>query len=158
MADPATSTRSIDLKAKSLPKNPVEAKNQYPNWLSELAKKSGVENFQVDLGQGAGMSSAGFTVHRYVLTGEVRLDNLIKLLHGYYDRDYLQRIRSLKLTQVPTNPELVKIRLDTEALALAVADRSQPVAGTKPGLRLRTRPAIDQLDGFLAQMSFEILH
>ena len=117
--------RMSELKTKSLPKNSVEAKNQYMNWLSELAQNSGVQNRSVDPAQGTGLGSDGYTMHRYVLSGEVRLDNLIKLLHGYYNRDYLQRIRSLKLTQLPNNPEVAKIRLDTEAIAVASADLKQ---------------------------------
>ena len=41
------------------------------------------------------------------------------------NRDYLQRIRGLKLTQLPANPEVAKIRLDTEAIALATAELKQ---------------------------------
>ena len=117
--------RLVQLKPKSLPKNSEAAKNQYQDWLSDLAKKSGVENVQVDHQAAAGLKSDGFTTHRLVLSGDVRLDNLVKLLHGYYNRDYLQRIRGLKLTQSPMNPEVAKIRLDTEAISLATAELKQ---------------------------------
>ncbi len=118
--------RMNDLKTKSLPKNAEAAKNQYSDWLSELATKSGVENAQVEHQPAAGIRSDGYTAHRFLLSGEVRLDNLVKLLHGYYNRDYLQRIRGLKLTQLPTNPEVAKIRLDTEAISLSTAELKQP--------------------------------
>ncbi len=118
--------RTEILKPKSLPKNAGEAKNQYSSWLEQLASKSNVENIQVDQAPGTGMGVDGYTVHRFTLSGDVRLDNLVRLLHGYYNRDYLQRIRNLKLTQSPTNPEVAKIRLDTEAIALTAAELKQP--------------------------------
>ncbi len=96
--------RMVDLKPKSLPKNPQAAKNQYSDWLTELAQKSGVQNAQVEPQTASGLKNEGFATHRFLLSGEVRLDNLIRLLHGYYNRDYLQRIRGLKLTQLPNNP------------------------------------------------------
>lgn len=117
--------RMNDLKPKSLPKNLEAARNQYSDWLIELAEKSGVKNRQVEPKPAAGLKSDGFVTHRYVLTGEVRLDDLVKLLHGYYNRDYLQRIRQLKLNQLPTNPEVAKLTLDTEAIAVATAELKQ---------------------------------
>ena len=75
--------RLVELKPKSLPKNFEAAKNQYQDWLSDLAKKSGVQNVQVEQQTSAGLKSDGFTTHRLLLSGEVRLDNLVKLLHGY---------------------------------------------------------------------------
>lgn len=117
--------RMVDLKPKSLPKNAETAKNQYADWLYELAQKAGVQKREVLPQAAAGLKSDGFTTHRWVLSGEVRLDNLIKLLHGYYDRDYLQRIRGLKITQLPNNPEIAKIALTTEAIALTSADLKQ---------------------------------
>lgn len=117
--------RMVELKPKSLPKNNEAAKNQYSDWLRELAENSGVQKPQVEHQPSAGLKSDGYVTHRCLLSGEVRLDNLIKLLHGYYNRDYLHRIRGLKLTQLPTNPEVAKISLATEAIALATADLKQ---------------------------------
>ncbi|MCC6511630.1 MAG: cadherin repeat domain-containing protein [Pirellulaceae bacterium] len=126
MTDSALATKRLnELKSKSLPKNREAAKNQYSAWLSELATQSGVQKVSLEDQQAAGLKSDAFSAYRFVLSGEIRLDNLIKLLHGYYNRDYLQRIRDLKITQLRDNPEMVQIKLDTEAIALASADLKQ---------------------------------
>jgi hypothetical protein len=113
------------LKSKSLPKE--DAPRVYSTWLREMAEAAGVQNITLDAPTtGASIRSDAFTAYRFALKGEVRLDDLIKLLHNYYDRDYLHRVQSLKINPLAKEPERVSITLVSEALALKVADLKQP--------------------------------
>ena len=114
------------LKSKSLPSDDEAAQNQYSTWIREMAESAGLQNIQLDNPTGGGGRSEAFSVYRIQLKGETRIDDLLKLLHKYYERDYLHRIQSLKVVQFPNDPDRAAIVLLSEVLALKIADRKQP--------------------------------
>ncbi len=127
LTDCALATKRLnDLKSKSLPKNSESANNQYSSWLIELGSKSNLRNLKVELAQAGGLRSDAYTAHAFSLTGEIRIDDFIKLMHRYYDRDYLQRIRTLKMEPMRDNPDMINLKMVTEVLALKSADLKQP--------------------------------
>lgn len=126
LTDIAIATKRLnELKTKSLPNSEELAKNQYSAWLLDLAKQTGMQNVGLDRPQTSGMRSDAFTIYGFVLNGDMRIDDFLKLMHGYYDRDYLQRVRSLKVERHRDDPDVVKVKLDTEAIALKNAPAKQ---------------------------------
>lgn len=117
--------RLNELKAKSLPTNSEAAFNQYSSWFREMAESSGMEGIQLDKPELAAIRSDAFSAYRFNLKGYIGMDDLIKLLHQYYERDYLHRIRSMKVTQMPNEPERALVQITSEVLALRIADAKQ---------------------------------
>lgn len=125
--------RLNDLKKKSLPSSDEVAKNQYSAWLLDLANKNGMQNVGLDRPEASGLRSDAFAAYRFVLNGDMRVDDFIKLVHAYYDRDYLQRIRSLKVERHRDDADHVRIKLDTEAVALKMAPARQEASLASSG-------------------------
>ncbi len=117
------------LETKSLPSDHEAAVAQYTVWVSELAKDAGMQQIKVTsqrqpqpmfpAGQPLGTPKA-YDIHEFTLSGQCRLDQVIELLSNYYDRDYLHKISSLKLT--PTRqPNVLAVELTSKAVSLAKA-------------------------------------
>lgn len=121
------------LKSKSLPKDPDEAANTYSTWFREMAETAGMQDISLEKPSLAPVRSDAFTAYRFTLKGEMRLDAAIKLLHAYYDRDYLHRIQLLKITPITKEPERAKLTIISEALALKVADPKQEASLASSG-------------------------
>lgn len=113
------------LKSKSLPRDFDEATNSYSSWLREMALKAGMDKMVLEKPALAPIRSDAFVAYRFTLKGDLRLDAAVQLLHAYYDRDYLHRLYSLKVTPNPREPERVSLTLTSEALALKAADPKQ---------------------------------
>lgn len=118
--------RLIALKGKSLPNDDEAAQNQYSTWIREMAESAGLQNIQLDNPAFGGGRSEAFTVYRVQLKGDSRIDDLLKLLYKFYDRDYLHRIQSLKVTQFPNDPDRATVVLVSEVIALKNAAPKQP--------------------------------
>lgn len=112
------------LAPKSLPTNPETLVNQYRNWLFELGETSGLKDINVGTPRSSSPTDA-YTAYEFTLSGVARKDNIIDLLAKYYDRDYLQSIVRLNLTQTRVRDEL-NITIDSRVLALNNASAKQP--------------------------------
>lgn len=117
--------RLNELKPKSLPTNSEAAFNQYSSWFREMAESSGMQGIQLEKPEMAAIRSDAFAAYRFNLKGFIGMDDLVKLLHQYYERDYLHRIRSMKVLQFPNEPERALVQIQSEVLALKIADAKQ---------------------------------
>jgi hypothetical protein len=132
------SGRLQQLRSKSLPSAPDVAVAQYRNWLTNTAQACGVQDIVLDVSNTTAARNAAFTTHRFELKGNCRLDNLVKLLAAYYDRDYLHRVRSLKLSNYRENLDWVNISLTSEAISLVGAKADQPPSEKSSGRLAKT--------------------
>jgi hypothetical protein len=124
------------LEAQSLPRKRDEAESQYIEWLYQLAKdlelnkvnvnRVGEAQKEMPVGLPAGSPEA-FTVYEFHLYGECTTDKVVDLLARYYDRDYLHRIRSLKITPVKQQPNRVGVDLSSQVISLPKApEKKEP--------------------------------
>lgn len=131
-------TKIERLEKRSLPRKAEEAESQYTDWLYQLAKEVGLAKVKViptgrpqkvvPPGAPAGTPEA-FTIHEFQLVGECPTDKVVELLAKYYDRDYLHRVKGLKLNPVKQLLNLVNVELTSQAVSLPkVPDKKEPSA------------------------------
>lgn len=132
------SRRLAALKSKSLPRDEEAAQNQYSTWFREMAESNDLQNIQLEKPVAVGGRSEAFTVYRLTLKGETRIDALIKLLHTYYERDYMHRVQNLKVVQFPNDSERATVSIVSEVLALKTADLKQPPSLASSGRLTKT--------------------
>ena len=125
------------LQAKSLPTNPGIAKQQYSSWLVEIAKQVGMQQVVISDAQATGSSAAkAYSQFQFTLTGKCRIDEVVKFLSLYYDKDYLHSISTLSLRPVNNDdPNFVSINLSSQVIALKNAAADQKLSD-KPSGRL----------------------
>ena len=112
------------LASKSLPKNLESLVAQYKEWLTELGSDSGMTAIRVVPPNGPAKSSEAYTAYNFNLQGNMRIDRVLDLQGKYYDRDYLHRITSLRMS--PTaQKDIVSVTMQSQVLALASAKPDQ---------------------------------
>jgi hypothetical protein len=129
-------SKLVALEKKSLPSSKEQAEKQYLDWLQNLAEHAKLDKVKVVLKPSAplqaGAKAPAFASHEFQLTGECSMENVVDLLASYYDRDYLHRIKSLKLS--PTQqPGTVSLDMSSQVLALSKADSNQPAPKESSG-------------------------
>ncbi len=108
-----------DWKERSLPTDREAAQSLYRVWLETQFKAAGltVEEFQPAQRL---TPAAGYTAIGYTINAHGPLKSLTNFMHAYYRSPLLQQITRLQL-RPDTNPQQLKISLQTEALILAGA-------------------------------------
>ncbi len=114
-----------ELVSKSLPKDQDAALNQYQTWLVGTANECGMQSVQLGKTETDLIKSDAFTSYRFSLTGDIRINDQIKFLHKYYERDYLHRLRTFKFTQSANDPEFGRLQIVSQVLALKKASAKQ---------------------------------
>ena len=113
--------------ARSLPRSVEKARADYLDWLVTLGNDSKLSEptprfltqtfFKPD--------KDAYQSFKFQLKGNGTVENLTKLLYGFYSKDYLHRITNLDLSPSNTEPDLLSITLNCEVLSLANAKESQ---------------------------------
>jgi len=108
----------------SLPTNREKAAADYRSWLITLINDAGLsqskQTFIGDTDEKGVYRKLKFTV-----SGRGTIENLTKLLHQYYSKDYLHRISQLKISLVPREAYQLDINLVSEVLAIDAASATQ---------------------------------
>lgn len=128
-------TRIQRLEKRALPSQEEEADAQYTSWLYALSKDVGLTKVNIApagkprkvVPPGARANAqAAYTVHEYRLDAECQTESLVDLLAKYYDRDYLQRIKALKISPAKQN-SVVNVELTSEVVSLPKnKDKKEP--------------------------------
>jgi hypothetical protein len=115
------------LVSQSLPSNEEKARAQYLEWLIDLAEECQLTD-PLPKSQGEAIEKDLYQLFRFQLTGEGTIENATKLLHAFHSKDYLHRITRFDLQPMPNSkiPNMLKIALDCEVLALNNAKPEQP--------------------------------
>jgi hypothetical protein len=110
---------------RSLPGNVERARSEYSKWLLEMVQTNNLQNANVDPSTSLPIGDL-YDKHSFNVTGEGELDDILELLHSFYAKDYLHRIRSLDLK--PTREGGFELSLTADAIGLKSAplDEIQP--------------------------------
>ncbi|KLU05415.1 hypothetical protein RISK_002622 [Rhodopirellula islandica] len=106
---------------RSLPSNPERAQSTYQSWLLGAVREAGLMDAGVDPVSDA---PVGDLYYRYGfrVSGKTSLDGLVGLLHDFYARDYLHRIRELSFGPSRTGELNVAMTIDVISLNSAPID------------------------------------
>jgi hypothetical protein len=113
------------LRSKSLPSDLSTLQAQYRDWLFTIGESSGLSNIKVVTPSLPIQTADAFKAYKFTLTGECRTDQVIDLLARFYDKDCLHSIETLKLEPLQGSTTILKVTLDSRALALNSADAKQ---------------------------------
>ena len=118
--------------ARSLPGNPEQARSQYQQWLLELVHDKGMDNVLVDFSSSRNVGKVYQKID-FRITGATQLPALIGMMHDFYAKDYLHRIRDLTITPVKAGGFNVTMSVDVIGLRDAPDDLPQR---TEPSYRV----------------------
>ena len=110
--------------ARSLPSNPELARSQYQQWLLELVHDKGMDNVLVDFTSSRSMGEV-YQKIEFRITGATKLPSLIGMMHDFYAKDYLHRIRELTIAPLKSGGFNVTMNVDVIALVNAPDDLPQ---------------------------------
>ncbi len=117
--------------SRSLPSSPERAQSDYMNWLLGWVNEYDLADPDVDA-QGIQMVQDSerqplYQQLSFRVTGKADLPELIELLHGFYAKDYLHRIRELSVSQSRSDHLALTMIIDAVSLNAADADAPPPV-------------------------------
>lgn len=116
--------------ARSLPSNKEIAKGDYQKWLLSWVREFGVGSPDIDPLQSLPVQdSARETLYQqfsFRVTGTTTLPNFVDLLHAFYAKDYLHRIRLLNVSKNRSGDLSLTMTIDAVALASAAPDAEPP--------------------------------
>lgn len=108
---------------RSLPGDPERAQSNYQQWLYTLVQKNRLSDANVDP-NGSRPVDDLYERMDYRVRGRSNVPNIVNLLHDFYAKDYLHRIRDLSLR--PTREGDFDIELTIDAIALLAAPADLP--------------------------------
>lgn len=108
---------------RSLPPNPEKAKSTYKKWLLETVVSNQVAKPNVSANSSRAIGGL-YQRFEFRVSGQTDVPNLIELLHDFYAKDYLHRIRDFSL--VPTIDGGYKLDMSIDAIALLAAPVDLP--------------------------------
>jgi hypothetical protein len=103
---------------RSLPANPERAKSAYQQWLLATIDAHQISSATVSANSSR-MIGDLYQRLEFRFNGQGRFADFIELLHAFYAKDYLHRIRSFSLS--PTKDGDFKIEMSIDAIALLAA-------------------------------------
>ncbi len=112
------------LTPMSLPSNSEQAVADYHEWLIDLIETAQLKSpDQKFIGE---IPEKGiFKKYKFSVVGRGTIENLTKLLYTFYEKNYLHRIASLKISPVPREPYQLDITMTMDVLGLDVASATQ---------------------------------
>lgn len=125
------------LNAKSLPSKQETAVAEYSAWLHKIALDTGVTDIVVTPPDRPERESLAYKEYKFILSGQCRIDQWLDLMATYYDADFLHKMQTMKLT-LTSVPNVIRIVVDSHALALNSAAPNQPASGLSSGRLSRT--------------------
>ena len=131
-----SSTKLQQLKPSSLPTDVELARKQYIEWL-DATVHSVFKNPVVGNKDPRPIAGA-YTKHDFTVAAIGNLDQVVSLLTKVYEKNYLHRIKGLKIGVVPQSGEL-RLDMEIEVAALFDADRKQNPP-TTPAKKLAKLP------------------
>lgn len=127
-------------REQSLPTETDLARSLYQTWLLEAVQSKGLVDINVSTLGARGRRDAYF-VHTFNVTARGDLAKVTRLMHDYYSRDRLQRIRRISLKPLRDSKDL-ELSMSIEALSLAKADHEDSL-NDAPSKRL-ARESVDE--------------
>jgi len=101
---------------RSLPSNPTLARSLYQDWLLEMAVRTGFSGVNVSPLPSRPVGDIYFQ-HSFLVSGRGDLPKLIEFLHGFHDKGYLHRVKTLAVKPV-TRSRSLDLSVTVEALSM----------------------------------------
>jgi Putative Ig domain len=112
------------IAAKSLPKNSERAVARYREWLDKIIKDAGLQSPQ-NLFVKSSTEKDLYDSHQFQISGKGTLPQIVQLMFQFYEKDYLHRIRSLKISPERGQPYQLALVMEMDALSLNSASPTQ---------------------------------
>ncbi len=109
--------------ARSLPGDPQIAQSNYQQYLLNMVQANGLTKAVVDLNSTRPIGGLYQQID-FRVQGNTTFPNFISLLHDFYARDYLHRIRDFSIR--PTKEGDFRVELSIDAIALLTAPENLP--------------------------------
>jgi hypothetical protein len=106
---------------RSLPGNPERAQSKYQQWLLDLVQANKLSGFDVDRNNSRPIGGLYQQID-FRVQGDTNMENFVNLLHAFYAKDYLHRIRDLSLRPNREGGYQVELLIDVIALLRAPDD------------------------------------
>lgn len=123
---------------RSLPPNSDIASQVYRAWLVQISGEAGIASATLTPTQNKPFGDQKDMLLGFKLNGQGTLEQVTKLLYGFYRQDFLHRIESLTLTPTKDDTGRLIIDMTIAALALAKAPESDALPQLEPSTRLRS--------------------
>ncbi len=109
--------RIAEMEARSLPPASDKARSLYQEWLINLAVKDvGLQDVNLRANETTKFGDV-YEAHRFVLNCDGNIEQLVKLLHAFYQRDMMHRIDLLRVQPVEGS-KLMQLTLAVQAVSL----------------------------------------
>jgi hypothetical protein len=113
--------------ARSLPNSAEKSQADYTQWLTSLAESSNLKSPKTSFNP-PGIPEAGvYRRYGFTVGGSGTIENLNQLLFKFYEKDYLHRLTSLKISPIPNTTYQLSILMNGEVLSLNAASDKQPI-------------------------------
>ncbi|NND98930.1 MAG: cadherin repeat domain-containing protein [Pirellulaceae bacterium] len=110
---------------RSLPGNVERARSEYSKWLLNMVQANRLRGANVDPSTSIPVADL-YTKHSFRVTGNAEFSSLISLLHSFYAKDYLHRIRQLDMKPNKSGGFDVELAVDAIGLTNVPNEAEQP--------------------------------
>jgi hypothetical protein len=113
---------------RSLPGDPEQAQSQYQQWLLDMVQQNNLSKALVDANSSRTIGGL-YQLLDFRVRGNASVPDLIRMLHAFYAKDYLHRIRDMSIRRTRDGDFQVEMAVDAIALLSAPNDlpvREQP--------------------------------
>jgi hypothetical protein len=126
ITDGLLNRKKIELvSSRSLPSDSERAQADYTEWLIGLVKSSGMNAPKWSFNPRDIAEQGVYRRYGFSVSGSGTIESLNRLLYNFYEKDYLHRITTMKITPVLNVPYQLNIQLSGEVLALDAASSKQ---------------------------------
>ena len=122
-----------DLTRKSLPRDEEALIAQYSAWLTQLGQDVQMDPLKVTVPDRPIKTTDSYTAYNFGLQGECALDKATEVIAKFYDKDYLHKMRNLKINLSNKEPNRVQVQFDAQALSLKSAPEDQEASADSSG-------------------------
>lgn len=106
---------------RSLPGDTERAQSQYQQWLLDMVQDNNLSNALVDANSSRTIGGL-YQLLDFRVRGDSDVPSLIRLLHAFYAKDYLHRIRDMSIRRTRSDGFQVEMSIDAIALLAAPLD------------------------------------
>ena len=110
---------------RSLPGNVERARSEYSKWLLQMVQASNLKNANVDPSTSLPVADL-YDKHSFEVKGHGEFQSILDLLHAFYAKDYLHRIRKFSLKPRREGGFDMDFTADAIGLKQAPLDSSEP--------------------------------
>lgn len=110
---------------RSLPGNNERARSEYSRWLLDTVQDNRLRGANVDPAPSVPVGNL-YQKHGFRVTGSGDIKNVLNMLHDFYSKDFLHRIRQLTLKPNKQGGFEVEMNVDTIGLTSVAIDAKEP--------------------------------